>query len=599
MHLSKIRCGICLISAMALFLYIFTIFHLPCALAATEGDDNKPAETVREDINESKKAADENVVVFDFKGVRLYDLLKLFTELTGKNVLASTNIYDLKVTLFLKDLPAKDVLQILCRQYGLWYREDENCIHLMTIKDYQKDLIIHFEEKRRVFNLKYTAAAQIANMIVCLLGDRVILTGFDQDVGDIYSHISGGLKLESKEGARTKPLVVRKAFGIDTEITGQALERAEGIPEKAEGAEKIESGDERKEDIKIIDIQKLLKEKGKGTMAFMTVFMRNNSIIVYSVDEKILDEIDELIEALDTPTRQVLLEGKILEITLSDDFSSLFDIDFQSASDHHSVEAGRFAGLAGSTLLWDFVDKEFTMRLELLETEGRVKTIATPMVLCSNNSLAKFFIGEERPIVTNYEFEVREYADRTTETVRPVMNLEEIGTTLEITPLINEDRTVTLEILTEISTVNVGGASISNVTEAGEIVTLPIDTVDTATIESIIVAQDGKKLAIGGLVREEENVIESKVPLLGDIPILGFFFKKYISEMKRKETVMLIVPHIMIAAGEAHTVSDKTMKSLSEHPYLKHDEERLLIYDEQTKNLRSTTGPSFAEGVFF
>ena len=588
LHLSKIRCGICLISAMALFLYIFTIFHLPCALAATE------------DINQSKKAADENVVVFDFKKVRLYDLLKLFTELTGKNVLASTNIYDLKVTLFLKDLPAKDVLQLLCRQYGLWYREDENCIHLMTIKDYQKDLTIHFEEKRRVFNLKYTAAAQIANMIVCLLGDRVILTGFDQDVGDIYSHISGSLELEAKEGARTKPLVVRKAFGIDTEITGQALERAEEISEKAEGTEKIESVDEGKKDIKIIDIKKLLKEKGKGTMAFMTVFMRNNSIIVYSVDEKILGEIDELINALDTPTKQVLLEGKILEITLSDDFSSLFDIDFESTSDSYNSTGGSaFSGLAGSTFLWDFVDEEFTMRLELLETEGRVKTIATPMVLCSNNSLAKFFIGEERPIVTNYEFEVREYADRTTETVRPVMNLEEIGTTLEITPLINEDRTVVLEILTEISTVNVGGASISNVTEAGEIVTLPIDTVDTATIESIIVAQDGKKLAIGGLVREEENVIESKVPLLGDIPILGFFFKKYISTMQRKETVMLIVPHIMIAAGEAETVSDKTMKGLSEHPYLKHDKERLLIYDKQTGKLRSTTEPSFAEGIFF
>ena len=584
---------------MALFLYIFTIFHLPCALAATEGDGRKPAETVREDIDESKKAAEENLTVFDFKKVPLYDLLKLFTELTGKNVIASPNIYDLKVTLFLNDLPARVVLEILCRQYNLWYREDKNCIHLMTIEDYRKDLVIHFEEKRRVFELKYAAAAQVANMIVCLLGDRVVLTGFDQEVEDIYSHISGKIELEAEEGVRTKPLVVRKAFGIDTEITRRDLEREEEIREKEEAAEKVEALEREKEGIRIIDIEELLKTKGKGTMAFMTVFMRNNSIILYSADEKILNEIDELIEALDTPTRQVLLEGKILEITLSDDFSSLFDIDFQSTSDHHSVKAGRFAGLAESTLLWDFVDKEFTVRLELLEAEGRVKTIATPMVLCSNNSLAKFFIGEERPIVTNYEFEVREYADRTTETVRPVMNLEEIGITLEITPLINGDRTVTMEIFTEISTVNVGGASISNVTEAGEIVTLPIDTIDTATIESIIVAQDGKKLAIGGLVREVESVIESKVPILGDIPILGFFFKKYISKMERKETVMLIVPHIMMAAGEAEPVSDKMMKGLSEHPYLKHDKERLLIYDEQTGNLRSTTGPSFVEGVFF
>jgi len=625
LYLSRVRRGIGSFWAAALLLFVLTLFnlHVPpfdlLSAVATAEDEGETKAVVPQGIvprpigpqKPTAEGAEENVAVFDFKEVRLYDLLKLFSELTGKNVIANPNIYDLKVTLFLKDLAARDVLDILCRQYGLWYREDENCIHLMTIEDYRKDLVIHFEEKRRVFDLKYAAAAQVANIIVCLLGDRVVLTGFDQEVEDIYSHISGRIELEAEEEARTRPIVVRKAFGIDTEVTRGALERAEEIREKEKAAKKVEAREEKKEGIRIIDIEELLKAKGKGTMAFMTVFMRNNSIILYSADEKIPDEIGELIEALDTPTRQVLLEGKILEITLSDDFSSLFDLSYQSnemttrdypediTMPRHSGALGRFGNLEGATLLYTFFSKEFEARMELLKKDGRVKTIATPMVLCANNSPAKFFIGEERPIVTNYEFEVREYAERTVETIRAVMNLEEIGTTLEITPLINEDRTVTMEILSEISTVNVGGASMSSVTEAGEVITLPIDTIDTATIESIIVAQDGKKLAIGGLVREEESVLESKVPLLGDIPILGFFFKKYISKMERKETVVLIVPHIMMAAGEARPVSDKMMKALSEHPYVKHDEERLLIYDEESEKLRSTTGPSFAEGIFF
>jgi general secretion pathway protein D len=303
----------------------------------------------------------------------------------------------------------------------------------------------------------------------------------------------------------------------------------------------------------------------------------------------ILNDIGEFVRKMDTPTSQVLLEGKILEITLTDDFDSFFDFDItpNPARGKHTADLGGFTALDSSTLIYQFVDNQVDVRMELFEKNSQVKVIGTPMILCANNAEGEFFIGEERPITSSYEYEIREYEERTTETVRPVIELKDIGTKLTIIPSINEDRTVTMRFSAEVDTVNAGGADYSLINQEGNVVTLPIDTVDTSRVENIIVASDGSTLAIGGLIREDFTDSESKVPVLGDIPLLGFFFKKKALAKEKTETVFLITPHIMMAPEEAGPVSDKTVSNLSDHPYNKGDSGRLLHYDEKNKKLKA------------
>ena len=126
-----------------------------------------------------------------------------------------------------------------------------------------------------------------------------------------------------------------------------------------------------------------------------------------------------------------------------------------------------------------------------------------------------------------------------------------------------------MRFLAEVDTVRPGGASFSFVGPEGRVITLPIDTVDTSRVENIIVARDGSTLAIGGLIREAEEDFERRVPILGDIPLLGFFFRRKEIREQKTEIVFLITPHIMMAPGEAEAVSDKVMRRLSDHPYVK------------------------------
>lgn len=294
----------------------------------------------------------------------------------------------------------------------------------------------------------------------------------------------------------------------------------------------------------------------------------------------------ELIQNLDTPIRQVLLEGKILRVTLSDDFSSFFQFEYKSKSGKHELKTA-YAPIEGSMLTYMFTElPDLKMRMELLQKDGRLDTIATPMVLAANNAQAYFFVGEQRPVTVNYEYEVREFEWRTTETIRPVIELEDIGTVLTITPVINEDRAVTLILNMELSSINIDGAKISLVKEeTGDLVVLPVDTVNTNTISTILSVSDGKILVIGGLVDETSSISEEKVPVLGDIPLLGFFFKKKALEKLRQETVMVIIPHIMMGPEEAER-SVEPAKEISEHPYIKRDEKRILQYDERREKLK-------------
>ncbi len=594
MHSNKDKPRICLCKISALFiLWAFTAIEF---LPLYPSGNTAWAEPAGQ---KDEKQTGEKFYTFDFKKANLGEVLKVFSEMTSKNVVANENIQDLEVTFFLKNIPAAAALKILCKQNDLWYKEDDTHIRLIKTEDFGKDIIVQYEEKSRVFNLKYASALAVADAIDSVMEDRVEynepdemesygqIGAGDEDVGISGGGGSGGGGGGSGgSGGRGGADVVREVH-IPTIAEKLTPKMVENYLQKEPGHE------DKRGRIKVEEVSEI---KGRGTLAYMTVFIPNNSILVCSSDREIVDEIARIIDALDTPIRQVLLQVKVLEISLGDGFSSLFDIGFQSdktatrqfpepqTASRHSGGLGMFGNLDGSTLLYQYFDKELEIRMELLENEGRIQTIATPMVLCANNAPAKFFIGEERPVVTNYEFEVRDFEHRSTETMRPVMSLEEIGTKLEIIPLINENETVTLKLISEFSSLG-QGASISQVDLNGNVIVLPIDTIDTSTVEAIIVANNTEAVAIGGLIREEIRDAESRVPVLGNIPLLGFFFKKTERLKEKKEIVMLIVPHIMMKPENIGNVSKKALDRVSDNPAVKENKEKFLQFNKKQNSL--------------
>jgi general secretion pathway protein D len=543
-----------------------------------------------------EKLEEEKVYVFDFKGASLSEVLKVFTDLTGKNVVAPENLKDLKITIFLKDVPPRACLEILCKLYSLWYKEDETHIRLMKVEDYGKDILVQYEGRYRIYSLKYASARAVADTVANLMPEQIEYT--EPGEWDSYGHIGGGMTGGMGAGIGVgagRDMGMRGigrgmgSGGVGRAVGGARVTRETKIPLSEltpDLLEKIEEERVKVEEAPKIKEEELAKIRKEKPVVRMTIFMPTNTILIYSVNEEILNEVMELIQKLDTPIRQVLLEGKILRVTLSDDFSSFFQFEYKSKSGKHALKTA-YVPIKGSTLTYLFTDlPELKMRMELLQKDGRLDTIATPMVLAANNAQAYFFVGEQRPVTVNYEYEVREFEQRTTEIIRPVIKLEGIGTVLTITPVINEDRTVTLNLNMELSSINIDGAKIRLVKEkTGDLVVLPVDTVNRNTISTILSVSDGNVLVIGGLVDETSSIGEEKVPLLGDIPLLGFFFKKKVMEKKKMETVMVIIPHIMMGPEEAER-SVEPAKEISEHPYIKRDEKRILQYDERREKLK-------------
>ena len=145
--------------------------------------------------------------------------------------------------------------------------------------------------------------------------------------------------------------------------------------------------------------------------------------------------------------------------------------------------------------------------------------------------------------------------------------MRNVGTSLIITPNINADRTVTLRLLQESSSIVKNGATIPVPSADGSTVTpVPIDIVQSQTVSGTVVAADGLTLAIGGLITEQVNDSRQQVPILGRIPYLGVFFRQQQTTRQRNEIVVLIRPFVLNTSVEAAALTKAMAPAISLHP---------------------------------
>jgi general secretion pathway protein D len=329
---------------------------------------------------------------------------------------------------------------------------------------------------------------------------------------------------------------------------------------------------------------------------YVTVIRQHNQLIIRTSDEQTMQQIRDLISRLDVPTPLVLLEVKILQVDLGSDFNSVFDYQFSDggtiaggftsgnilppASDNpNAIAAGLTrrdtsvspggTGLNEDHLYFQFVNDSFRLRLQLFENNNRVTTLATPLLLTANNEVSRLFVGQEVPLNRSFTgptplaagagITVPFTAGSTGIEFRPV------GTTLFLTPNINADRTVTLRVLQEISRVQEDGANVLVPTDTG-FADQPVDIVQSRTVSGTVVGMDGLTVAIGGLIEEAVGDDRGEVPLLGKLPVVGFFFRRQHTVRSRNELLILIRPYVFNTPAEAAAQSDTLLQELSIHP---------------------------------
>ncbi|MBW3530567.1 pilus (MSHA type) biogenesis protein MshL [Shewanella sp. NKUCC06_TVS] len=249
--------------------------------------------------------------------------------------------------------------------------------------------------------------------------------------------------------------------------------------------------------------------------------------------------------------RQVILEAKILEVTLSDGYQQ--GIQWDNVLGHvgnTNVNFGTSAGpglndkitsaIGGVTSL-SIKGSDFTTMINLLDTQGDVDVLSSPRVTASNNQKAVIKVGTDEYFVTDVSSTT---VAGTTPVTTPQVELTPFfsGIALDVTPQIDSDGNVLLHVHPSVIDVKEQTKDIK-VSDAS--LELPLAQSEIRESDTVIRAASGDVVIIGGLMKSENIEVVSQVPLLGDIPFLGELFKNRSKQKKKTELIILLKPTVV------------------------------------------------------
>ncbi len=530
----------------------------------------------------------------EFKNALLVDVIRVLAEQSGTNIIATSEANKKNITIYLKDVTVKEAVESICRINGLWYRKDDDngTFRIMTVDEYRKDLVVYKSDKVRVFRLLNPNVRIVAQAIEDLYGPRVQLSlGLDPAQEQEFITTGGGVGSRFGSGSNRNNRNNRDnrnnrnnrnnsgfgAFGSGSNRGGIGaggnqtdFESQVATELSVDQIEAVTTGDTR------VSADALQDFTVQSSPIYVTVNNEHNMIIVRTSDNEIIDSIADLIHQMDKPVPQVLLEMKVLDILIGDDFRSLnnFAVDVGESDVPDPVNGGLFPTssfllgnfpLEGGTFVYEFISERVRAILEILIANNRINVLSKPIVLASNNRPAELFVGEETVITTGINTESITNQTNTTSFIEAETELRQVGNRITITPFINADDSITLALEQETSSVNANGASVIVQNGLGGVTEVPIDTVNTATLNGTVVAKHGFTMAVGGLIRDSKSNSTQKVPVLGDIPIVGSLFRREEQGDEHRELVLLVTPYVMHKGQDYEEITRKRITDNSQY----------------------------------
>ncbi len=306
-----------------------------------------------------------------------------------------------------------------------------------------------------------------------------------------------------------------------------------------------------------------------------------NLLVILALPED-YEIIKEAIKRIDIIPRQVVIEGVIAEVSLTDDLSLGISWSLQLRPGNMKGFFGKIAGTtgynipgatgivstppastdtgAGQFTFSGTVGEDFKAVINMLATQDKAKLLAVPHVLVSDNKEARIQVGEQVPIVTSESYTT------STSTTYSTVQYKDIGIILKVKPRINEGGLVSLDLTQEISSYSIKAIAGS---ETGVVVS-------KTEAQTSLVVQNGQTIIIGGLIREDRGDTRAGIPLLSRIPVLGYLFGKTDQTNHRKELIILLTPRVITNLAEAQAVTTGYVDTITETGKGKITKEELL-----------------------
>lgn len=587
-------------------------------------------------IREPRPGLPGEVDYVEFRDLPLLDALRMLSDQTGNNYSASVEANKIPVNALLRNVSAGNVVEEICKSHNLWFKRDglSGITRIMTVGEFEKDLVGFREEQTEVFTLRYPNVNEVAVSIADLFGDRVelSLSGEENDEDmqtDLESRfdrfdvvnqrtqqagaLNGNILGSNVNGFLSSGSGVQGFGGTNSGFGGSSSRNRLGEGTRRNRNDRDRTGREAMEDEAFRDltpeqaqrVERALTTNRRGDDAevealrkrpatiYVTASRRNNMVVVRTADSRAMDDIRVLVNRIDVPTPLILLEVKVLSIELGRGFESAFDYAFFDGRVGGSFTTGPINpsvmndvitnnpigvtplpgfgvdGLRDGQFIFQYLGNSVRARIQLLENKNRVKTIATPTLLTANNEISRLFLGEERPLVRGINSQTIITDNNVATTPNTQAEFRNVGNTLLITPNINSDRTVTLRLVQENSSISPNKATIPVVTNSGgnssstTVQNVPVDVVATRSISGTFVAKDGMAVVAGGLIEDVDSDRRAQVPLLGDIPGLGVLFRRQSKEKSRRELVIIIRPYVMSTPADGERISKNLLHRLA------------------------------------
>jgi type IV pilus assembly protein PilQ len=434
-------------------------------------------------------------VSVDFQNAELASALRALAQDAGYDLILTPGAQELsgpsgQVTVSVNEQPFENVMDLILRPRTLAWEVNGNTLRVGVASEFPTETRVfslrNLDAKRA--NLKESLETSLTEgshgkIIVDEAANRVIATGIPSDLRKIETIV---------DRMDTSPRLVTRSFTLNY---GTARRMAP-----------------------------LLKPM-LSSLASLDVNERDNSLVITDLPGN-LPRLASLIRSLDTKSKQVMIEAKIIEVNLSNETD--LGINWSAASRNQdpvtSASSSPRPFLPVGRLSIGTVQPNFNLNatLSVLEAKGAVNTISNPRIATLDNQSATLSATQNIPYANSYT---------SNGVVKTGVEYLELPITLTVTPQITKNNQVMF---------NPAVLSVTTVVGAGN----PPETSTRSASTQMLVA-DGETVAIGGMVRDANSTRESKVPLLGDIPLLGYLFKSTVVTKNKVELVVFLTPHVL------------------------------------------------------
>ncbi len=470
-------------------------------------------------------------ISLDIRAMDVTQFLKFLATEGNLNIIASKSVSG-PISLLINDVSIGDALEIALSMNGFAYQVKGSIITIMTTAEFKTMFGVDFYDQRQTatYQLKYASPKNVAT----------ILGNVKSEIGKIIYDDSTGTLILIDTPAKIKEM-------------GDIINKQE-LPTVS----RVLPTETRVYELKYAKVDAVKDEIAKALttdVGTMRSDLRTNTIVISDLPHQ-LAKLDVLVKAFDRKTREVFIEAKIVEVTLSDKFQWGIDwtriielagsLSALTLTPQVSLPLNLAAGAIGKVTVATTSTNNLKIILETLGTVAETRILSNPHITVEEGKESKIEVIEKQP----YQETTTTTASGGTTTASQSYQWVNIGVTLSVTPRINQDGFISMLIKPEVSSISTwyGGQPQA----AGA-----VPVVKSANAQTTVTIKDGTTIIIAGLVKDNKTKTVNKIPLLGDIPWAGLAFKKISDEIVRTETVVFLTPRIV--AGDETFLLEKDL----------------------------------------